>query len=244
MSARRCWLIVSADLADAARRPLFWLWAALMGGNAWLMSRGIWIYRSVDTSLGSPRAWANSEFQIGFVLPLLGFLLVSFFVAVAAGMPLIRDRERRVDAILAATPLTAGEYVWGKFLAALGACLAVMAVFLGILVVFVHGLPDAANPDIYGPWSALAYLRPMLLLMLPGLVLVAGAAFLIGEATGKPIVVFLLPVVLLPFLQNFVWRWFPADLGPVAGALLRYLDPSGFRWLKETWLRVDRGIEF
>src|SRR5579864_5932598 len=121
---------------------------------------------------------------------------------------------------------------------------AVMAVFLGILVVFVHGLPDAANPDIYGPWSALAYLRPMLLLMLPGLVLVAGAAFLIGEATGKPIVVFLLPVLLLPFLQNFVWRWLPTDLGPVAGALLRYLDPSGFRWLKETWLRVDRGIEF
>ena len=244
MSARRCWLIASADLAEAARRPLFWLWAVLMGGNAWLMSRGIWIYRSVDTSLGSPRAWANSEFQIGFVLPLLAFLLVSFFVAVAAGMPLIRDRERRVDAILAATPLTAGEYVWGKFLAALGACLAVMALFLGILVAFVHGLPDAANPDIYGPWSALAYLRPMLLLMLPGLVFVAGAAFLIGEATGKPIVVFLLPVVLLPFLQNFVWRWFPADLGPVAGALLRYLDPSGFRWLKETWLRVDRGIEF
>src|SRR5579864_3174250 len=121
---------------------------------------------------------------------------------------------------------------------------AVMAVFLGILVVFVHGLPDAANPDIYGPWSALAYLRPMLLLLLPGLVFVAGAAFLIGEASGKPIVVFLLPVILLPFLQSFVWRWFPADLGPVAGALLRYLDPSGFRWLKETWLRVDRGIEF
>jgi ABC-2 type transport system permease protein len=244
MSFRRAWLIASTDLAEAAHRPLFWLWAVLMGGNAWLMSRGIWIYRSVDTSLGSPRAWANSEFQIGFVLPLLSFLLIAFFVAVTAGMPLIRDRERRVDAILAATPLTAGEYVWGKFLAALGACLAVMAVFLGILVVFVHGLPDAANPDIYGPWNAAAYLRPMLLLLLPGLVFVAGAAFLIGAATGKPIVVFLLPVVLLPFLQNFVWRWFPPDLGPVAGALLRYLDPSGFRWLKETWLRVDRGIEF
>src|SRR6202521_3672318 len=221
MSLRRAWLIASADLAEVARRPLFWLWAALMGGNAWLMSRGIWIYRSVDTSLGSPRAWANSEFQIGFVLPLLSFLLIAFFVAVAAGMPLIRDRERRVDAILAATPLTTGEYVWGKFLAALGACLVVMAVFLGILVVFVQGLPDAANPDIYGPWSALAYLRPMLLLLLPGLVFVAGAAFLIGETTGKPIVVFLLP-----------------------GALLPFLDPSGFRWLKETWLRVDRGIEF
>src|SRR5260370_2905707 len=105
MSARRCWLIASADLAEAVRRPLFWLWAALMGGNAWLMSRGIWIYRSVDTSLGSPRAWANSEFQIGFVLPLLGFLLVSFFVAVAAGLPLLRDPQRRGGPLPAATPL-------------------------------------------------------------------------------------------------------------------------------------------
>ncbi|MBV8203100.1 MAG: hypothetical protein JOZ15_20995 [Acidobacteria bacterium] len=244
MELRRCWLIASADLAEAARRPLFWLWAAVMAGNAWLMSRGNWIYRSVDTSLGSPRAWANSEFQIAFVLGLLGFLLVAFFVAVAAGMPLIRDRERRVDAILEATPLTSGEYVWGKFVAALGACLAVMAVFLAAQVLLVHGLPDAAAPDIYGPFRALAYLRPMLLLLLPGLVFTAGAAFLIGAATGRPILVFLLPVALLPFLQDFVWAWFPPDLGPAAGAALRYLDPSGFRWLKETWLRVDRGIEF
>src|SRR5260370_32218089 len=141
MSARRCWLIASADLAEAVRRPLFWLWAALMGGNAWLMSRGIWIYRSVDTSLGSPRAWANSEFQIGFVLPLLGFLLVSFFVAVSAGMPLIRHRERRVDAILAATPPTAGEDVWGKFLAAPGGSPAGEAGLLRMLADFAARRP-------------------------------------------------------------------------------------------------------
>jgi ABC-2 type transport system permease protein len=244
VSARRFRLIAALDLAEAARRPLFWLWAALMAFNAWLMSRGNWIYHSVDTSLGSPRAWVDSEFQIAFTLPLLSFLLIAFFVAVAAGMPLIRDGERRVGEILAATPLTPGEYVWGKFFAALAACLAVMAAFLAALLIFVHGLPDASNPSIYGPFTVLAYLRPMLLLSLPGLVFVAGAAFLIGEATGKPIVVFLLPVVLLPFLQNFVWRWFPPDLGPFTGAALRYLDPSGFRWLKETWLRVDRGIEF
>ncbi|HVT57444.1 MAG TPA: hypothetical protein VHR45_03505 [Thermoanaerobaculia bacterium] len=244
MSLRRFWLVASLDAREAAQRPLFWLWAALMGFNAWLMSRGNWIYRSVDTSLGSPRAFVNSEFQIAFVEGLLGFLLVSFFVAVAAGMPLIRDTERRVGEILGATPLTPGEYVWGKFAAALGACLAVMAAFLATYLLFVHGLPDAANPASYGPASAVAYLRPLLLLLLPGLLFTAGAAFFIGQATGKPILVFLLPVVLLPFLQNFVWRWFPPDLGPGAGAALRLLDPSGFRWLKETWLRVDRGIAF
>jgi len=67
LSPRRFWLVASLDAAESARRPLFWLWAALMGFNAWLLSRGSWIYRSVDTSLGSPRAWVNSEFQVAFV---------------------------------------------------------------------------------------------------------------------------------------------------------------------------------
>jgi ABC-2 type transport system permease protein len=244
VNGRRLRLVAALDLREAARRPLFWFWAAVMAGNAWLMSRGNWIYRSVDTSLGSPRAWANSEFQTAFTLPLLAFLLVSFFVAVAAGLPLIRDGERRVRDILAATPLTTSEYVWGKFAAALGACLAVLATFLGFLLLFTYALPDAANPAIYGPFSLASWMRPFLLLMLPGLVFVAGAAFLLGALTDRPIVVFLLPVVLLPFLQSFVWRWFPANQSDWSAAALRYLDPAGFRWLKETWLRVDRGIAF
>ncbi|HXO18949.1 MAG TPA: hypothetical protein VOA87_03385 [Thermoanaerobaculia bacterium] len=241
---RRFRAVAGLDLAEAGRRPLFWFWAALMAGNAWLMSRGNWIYRSVDTSLGSPRAWVSSEFQTAFVLPLLGFLLVVFFVAVVAGMPLLRDAERRVGELLGATPLTPGEYVWGKFSGALLACLAVLAVFLAALVLFVHGLPEAARPEVYGPFHPLAYLRPALLLLVPGLVFIAGASFLLGAASGRPTLVFLLPVVLLPFLQDFVWRWFPPGLHPAAGAALRLLDPSGFRWLKETWLRVDRGISF
>ena len=243
-SWQRSRLVAWIDLRESLRRPLLWFWVALMGFNAWLMSRDAWIFRSVDTSLGSPRAWANSEFQVAFVLPLLGFLLVSFFVTVVAGMPLIRDAERKVGELLAATRLTAGEYVWGKFLAALGACLAVFVVFAALLVLFIHGAPDLEHPESYGPFAAAAYWRPFLLLFVPGLVFVAGAAFWLGQVSRRPIVVFLLPVVLLPFLQNFVWRWFPPDLSPTAGTLLRYLDPSGFRWLKETWLRVDRGISF
>jgi ABC-2 type transport system permease protein len=244
MSLHRLRLVVGLDLREAVRRPLFWIWVAMMAGNAWLLSRGSWIYRSVDTSLGSPRARVDSEFQIAFVVALLGWLMASFFVAVAAGMPLIRDEERKVGEILNSTPLSPAEYVWGKFLAALVVCLGAAAAFLLALALFNHGLADAAAPETYGPFDAASYLRPVLLLLLPGMVFMAGAAFALGRFTGRPIVVFLLPVVILPFLQNLVWRWFPPDLGPAAGAALRYLDPAGFRWLKETWLRVDRGIAF
>jgi len=185
-SLRRFACVAGQELAASWRRPLLWFWAAAMAGNAWLMSRGEWIYRSVDTSLGSPRAWVDSEFQIGFVVPLLGFLMVSFFVAAAAGAPILRDAEWHVGEILGATPLTPGEYAWGKWTAALAACLAVLASFALALVLFVHGLPRASTPEIYGPFVLAAYLRPILLLLLPGVVFVAGAAFL-GAASGRPV---------------------------------------------------------
>jgi ABC-2 type transport system permease protein len=244
LSLRRLGLVAGLDLQESCRRPLFWIWSALMVWNAWLMARGIWFYRSVDTSLGSPTAWVTSEFQIAYVVALLGFLIFAYFVAVAAGVPLLRDEELKVGEILHATPLAPGEYVWGKFLAALASCLGVVAVLMGAAALLGHVFPDPANPGFYGPFAARNYLVPALVFLLPGIVFTAGAAFALGRVSGRPIVVFLLPIVLFLFLDIFVWRWFPLDLAPWLNRLLMYLDPSGFRWLKDTWLRTDRGIVF
>ena len=107
------------------------------------MSRGEWIFRSIDTSLGGAKAWADSEFQTAYIYALISFFMVAFFVAVAAGMPLIRDDEQKVGDLLHSTPLRPSEYVWGKFLAALLASLAavlVLPVSTGLLQ------PPAAGP--------------------------------------------------------------------------------------------------
>ena len=50
----------------------------------------------------------------------LVLLYYAFFIAVAAGLSLLRDREVKVDVLLHSTPLTPGEYVWGRFFAVLG----------------------------------------------------------------------------------------------------------------------------
>ncbi|MEA2604769.1 MAG: type transport system permease protein [Acidobacteriota bacterium] len=243
-SFRRLALVAGLDLQESLRRPLFLIWAAFMVWNGWLMSRSEWIYHSIDTSLGGPKAWADSEFQITYVFALAGFFFLAFFVAVASGTPLVRDEELNVGPLLHSTPLRAGEYVWGKFLAALLACLGAMAVMPVATGVFSRLLPDLAHPEFYGPFHLVSYVRPTLVFLVPAVVFTAGAAFALGRFTGRPIVVFLLPISLFLFLTNFFWRWYPPTLNPSVSAVLRLVDPSGFRWLKESWLFTDRGLAF
>jgi len=243
-SLRRLALVAGLDLKESFGRPLFLIWAALMAWNGWLMSRGNWFFRSIDTSLGGTKAWVDSEFQITYVYGLIGFFLIAFFVAVGTGTPLVRDEELKVGPLLHSTPLRPGEYVWGKFLAALLASFAAVAVLPVTTGIFSHFLPDPAHPDFYGPFHLVSYLRPALVFLLPAIVFTAGAAFALGRFTGRPIVIFLLPIIFFLFFNNFFWRWYPPTLDPSVSAVLRLIDPSGFRWLKESWLFVDRGLAF
>src|SRR4030095_8438690 len=166
-SFRRLGLVAGLDLQESLRRPLFLIFALLMVWNGYLMSRGAWIFRSIDTSLGGSKASRDSEFQTTYVYALISFFMVSFFVAVAAGMPLIRDAEYKVGDLLHSSPLRPGEYVWGKFLAALLAAIAAIAVLPLSTGLFTHLLPDPGNPEIYGPFHLLSYARPLLVFLVP-----------------------------------------------------------------------------
>ena len=165
-SFRRLGLVAGLDISESLRRPLFILFALLMAWNGFLASRGSWIFRSIDTSLGGSKAWVDSEFQTAYIYGLIGFLLIAFFVTVAAGTPLIRDGERNVGPLLHSTPLRPGEYVWGKFLAALAGSLLAIAFLPLVTGIFSHLLPDPGLPESYGPFQLAFYLRPFLVILL------------------------------------------------------------------------------
>ena len=208
------------------------------------MSRGSWVFRSINTSLGGNKAWADSEFQTAYVYALISFFMISFLVAVASGMPLIRDAEHRIGDLLHSTPLRPGEYIWGKFLAALLASVAVVLVLPLSTGVLTHFLPDAGSPDIYGPFHLIAYVRPTLVFLVPAVVFTAGVTFALGRWTGRPILVFLFPVIVFLLCNGLLWGTYPPRISEGLSDVLRYADPSGFRWLKESWLLMDRGISF
>jgi ABC-type transport system involved in multi-copper enzyme maturation permease subunit len=243
-SLRRFGLVAGLDLRESLSRPLFLIFALIMLWNGFMMSRGSWIFRSIDTSLGGNKAWADSEFQTAYVYALIGFFMISFFVAVAAGMPLIRDAEQKVGDLLHSTPLRPAEYVWGKFLAALLAAFAAVLVLPVSTGLLTHLLPDPGSPEIYGPFHLMAYVRPALMFLVPAVVFTAGVSFALGRWTGRPILVFLFPVLVFLLCNSFLWGTYPPRVGEGLSDVLRYLDPSGFRWLKESWLLTDRGITF
>ncbi len=244
MSFRRMFLVFKTDLVLHARRPMTWILVLIMGFMVWGLSSGSARIQSGDASVGGSKAWITSEFAIGMTVCVTVFLFYTFFVAVAAGMAVIQDDERKVGEILHATPLTPHEYVWGKLLA-------VLAAFAGVLVIqqlfsmfCYHLLPNAKADEMRGPFSLAAYLVPAVAFGLPAMIFTALTSFAVGLRWRKPILVFVLPVVTLLVCGFFLWDWSPTWLAPVWNKWLMAVDPSGFRWLNETHLKLDRGVDF
>ena len=244
MSFRRLFLVFKTELAMQAKRPLTWILVVIMAFTVWGLSTGNVRIDSGDASVGGTKSWITSEFAIAYTLSVTVFLFYTFFVAIAAGMSVIQDDERKIGEILHATPLTPHEYVWGKLLAVLGAFTGIL-VFQQLWAMFAYNiLPNAKADEIRGPFLLAAYVVPAIMFGLPAIVFTAMTSFAVGLRWRKPILVFVLPVAMILACAFFLWNWSPTWLAPVWNKTLMALDPAGFRWLNETHLKLDRGVEF
>ncbi|HEX7181226.1 MAG TPA: M1 family aminopeptidase [Thermoanaerobaculia bacterium] len=243
-SLARARAVYGLELAHTFQRPLFWFLVLLLFLLSWGMSAGDVRIESGDASVGGTKAWLTSEFSVAFILSLMVCIMHCFFVSIASGMAVVRDEELRVGEVLHATPLRPGEYVWGKFLAILTGFVVALAVHLLLMVFFNHVVPNAAAEEIRGPLEVVNYLRPALVFGLPALIFFAGVSFFLGERWRRPMAVFLFPIAVLLVGVFFLWEWAPTWLDPGINRALMLIDPAGFRWLDETWLKLDRGAEF
>ena len=82
-----------------------------------------------------------------------------------------------------------------------------------------------------------------LFVLLPMLSLGA-MSFAIGAVTRQAVLVFALPVAILLANLFFLWSFAPEWLPHWGNRVLQAVDITGFRWLNETWLKVDRGAAF
>jgi ABC-2 type transport system permease protein len=232
------------ELAYTLKRPLFWFLLALVLLLSWALSTGDAQISSGDSSVGGQRAWITSEFSVAFILTVLLGVIYTFFISIAAGTVVVRDDESRINELLHATPLRPGEYIWGKFFAVLAGFSCALLGHLLFMVLFNHLIPNAEAADIRGPFEVENYLRPALVFGLPLLIFMAGVTFWIGERFRRPIAVYLFPVAWMLLCAFFLWNWAPTWLDPRIDRLLMWLDPAGFRWLNQTWIKLDRGARF
>ncbi|HYO13253.1 MAG TPA: M1 family aminopeptidase [Thermoanaerobaculia bacterium] len=244
MSLARTRAVFALELAQTFKRPLFWFLVVLLALTSWLMATGDMTIQSGDASVGGTRAWITSEFNFAFLMTMLVTLIYAFFASIASGLAVIADDEARMGEILHATPLRPAEYVWGKFLAIVAGFLAALAFHLLFAVFFNHVVPNPEAPEIRGPFEPVNYLRPVLVFALPTLLFYLGVAFFMGERWRRPLTVFLFPTAAFLLCGFFLWDWAPTWLDPRINQALMLIDPAGFRWLNETWLKLDRGAEF
>jgi ABC-2 type transport system permease protein len=244
MSFSRLRLMYNLELAYNSRRPLLWFLVVMLVLTSWGLSQGDVQIQSGNSAVGGTKAWITSEFANGKLFAMTIFLFYSLFIAVAAGMSVMRDEELKVGEVLHSTPLRPSEYVWGKLLAIVTAFLAVLGIHLLSAIFFNHVLPNAKAIELRGPFHPISYLRPMFVFGLPGILFTAGTAFAIGERSRKPILVFVLPVAVIIACAFFLWNWTPSWLDPRIDRVLMWADLGGVRWLSQTWLTVDRGVDF
>jgi len=195
---------------------------------------------SGDGSVGSTRPFINSQYALTSFFALSGFVVYSFFAAVLGGLTVIRDDENRVSELLHSTPLTAAEYIGGKFAGALLSLVLVLVLHTSFAMVFFEVVPGHGP---VGPFHLRNYLVPALIFGLPPIVLFAGLAFAVGEWTRKPMMVFAIPIAIV-FALPFFFTWSPPWLSPSADRLLMILDPSGLRWLTRVALGDGPTVAF
>ncbi len=244
MNGARTFEVFRQEWTHNLRRPLFWVQIALLLFLAFMLSTGKAQIMSGDARVGGHKAWITSEFAVTQTLVMLITILYVFFISVGAGMSVIRDDEQKVGELLHSTPMKPAEYVWGKYLAVLASFVGVLLVHVVMAAIFNHVLPHGANPDYVGAFALGNYLRPTLLFALPAIVLFTGACFAIGGLSRSAVLVFAFPIGVVLADGFFLWDWSPNWLPLWVNRVLQFVDPSGLRWLKESWLLVDRGVDF
>ena len=136
------------------RRFFFWFWMSIIVFLTWGLASGTTRIGSGDASVGGTEAWMTSEFSVGMQMSMLVLLIYGFFIAVGAGMIIIRDAELGVGEILHGTSLSAGEYVWGRFLAVTATFLVILGLHVLCMIVIYHVMNRPSMDDMRGPFSS------------------------------------------------------------------------------------------
>ncbi len=240
----RWWEVTRRELLTGLRRPAYWLLFAILLLMAWGWSEGAVTISSGDSTVGGEQSHVTSVFAQSMIQCIVVMGIGAWFLAIAAGLVVIRDLELQVTEVFHSTRLTPREYVWGKFAGAVGVFLVIWILYLCVGAVFNHILAAGEDARHIGPFALGNYLYPTVLFGLPQILLFAGVPFFLGTWTRRPIIVFFFPILVLLVTLGFLTTWSPDWLPPDVNRALMILDPSGFRWLNETFLKVDRGVEF
>lgn len=222
--------------------PLFWmLLGTVLFGT---LSIGTDAFIRPDPTAGEPVPLINSQFAMAQVFCLTGAIFYGFFASIIAGAAILRDDESRIGELLHSTPLTIFEYVFGKFSGVIAALSLAVAAQVAFAVGFYELFPIADAETQRGPFDLLHTLVPAAALTAPTIFVYAGLAFAVGAWRRQLMWVLGVPLSLFVASTSFLWTWSPPGISQGLDRALMAVEPSGLRWLKQTFFDDDRGITY
>ncbi len=240
----RWWEVARRECRAGLRHPANWILVVILALMALGQSEGAVSVSTGSGAAGGSRPYVTSVFTQGMLQSVIMLALAAWFLAISCGLAVIRDLEVQVVEVFRSTRLTPGEYVWGKFCGAVALFTAIWLLYVGLAMFFAYVVEGAGSSRVIGPFSLGNYLFPTLIFGAPQILLFAGVSFFLGTWTRRPIIVFAFPMVALLVTLTLFVGWSPSWLAPEVNRALMLVDPSGFRWLNETFLTVDRGVAY
>ncbi len=240
----RWWEVTRREFGAWFRRPANWALIAVLAFVALGMASGGVRIPSGGSGTGGEWPFITSVYTQSMIQGTVMLATAAWFLSISCGMVVIRDLELQVTELFHSTRLTPREYAWGKFCGVVGGFAVAWLVFLIVLVLFAQVVGDLTGSRLIGPFSPWNYLFPTLLFGVPQILLFGGVAFFLGTWTRRPIIVFVFPMAATLVTLTFLTEWSPSWLAPEVTRRLMLIDPSGYRWLNETFLAVDRGVDF
>lgn len=232
------------ELTTAWKRPINIIMLVVFG----FMSFGF-VMGGVQVSTGSAdtggaKIAINSAFNLAFADAALFALILPFFAAVACGMPVLGDFDRKINRLIAATPISHLGYAFSRFFAAFAVLFVILSAWTLFQIGFYEFIPLDPAERVRGSFQLWNYLFPKLLFGLPIVLCVGGLSMWLGVRSRQPVLVFALPVVIVVSGIFFVWTFNPEWLPLWVSQLMQFVDPTGFRWFIGTFVEEDRGVTF
>lgn len=210
------------DLRFQLRQPLLWIVALTLMLIAGL-SAGSDAFR-IGGAIGN--AYLNAPVLIARQLGILS-VAAMFLVTVLIAGAILRDSDAGIADLLFATPMRKLDYLLGRFLAGLCACVLIFG--LATVAMMAGAGLSSADPARLGPFALAPYAWSFFVLVLPNLLFVAALLMLLACVTRSMLMVY---VGVLAFMVLWSAAGFLAQRQDNA-LLASLLDPFALRALAQ-----------
>lgn len=235
------WTVFQFELSYRLRRPATYIYLAICLGLGLLIG----LTDVVRLVGGFGKVNANAPFIIGTWVGVIGTILGFFLFSAIMSVPVYRDYEHSVFSFLFSYPIRKEPYLSGRFLGSLLIAWVVVLGFpLGLMMAeqYQQLTADAAKAANYGPFSAWAYVQPMLTMILPNLIFLGAVYFVLPTLTRKIFFTYVLGISVI-VLYSIAGQLLQVLVDSGNRDLATLLDPFGFRafgFVTEYWSVAEK----